>query len=439
MSILYFKGMRKLRNTLLLTTASMLLGGQALAADMHSSLSALLESHPRLTAEIENINAAKAAIDGARAGYLPRLDTTAAYGYEDTDRTGLVPAGDSFDLQSKAASITATQNIFEGFRTNASVDSAASLAKQAEAAMQSTQQQLLFEGSSAYIAVLRQIKLTQLSERNMATLSTQLDLEDERVERGSGVAVDVLQAKSRLQIAKERYTAFVGGLEESLARYVQVFGAAPQIETMELAPLPAQHIPETLELAIELATANQPTLKAVESNINSLAYQKQAANAAFYPSVDIVASSSYDDNIAGIRGTDISNSVVLRGNWNLFSGYADESRHKQAVAQHQSAIATGQDTKRRIIEEVKLAWAALNTSKKRAELLDNAVNIAGEVYDARKRLRDVGKDTALNVLDAENELFRAQIDAAAAKYDYHTATYRLLLATGSLTLSLADG
>jgi len=88
---------------------------------------------------------------------------------------------------------------------------------------------------------------------------------------------------------------------------------------------------------------------------------------------------------------------------------------------------------------VKLAWTNYNISKERSDLLENAVNIAGEVYDARTRLRDVGKDTAINVLDAENELFRAQIDAAAAKYDYHTAAYRLLRAIGTLQLNKVGG
>lgn len=427
--------MKKLRHSVLLASAALLVSQASYAGDMQNDLSILLSSHPRLNAETENVAAAKAATNTARAGYLPRLDTTAAYGYEDTDRTELTPAGDSFDLESTSAAITATQNLFEGFRTDASVNSASSLAAQAEATMQTTKQQLLFEGSSAYIAVLRQIRLTELSKRNMATLTTQLELEDERVERGSGVAVDVLQAKSRLQISKERYTAFVGGLEESRARFMQLFGFTPEVEEMTLPALPAESIPETLELAIEIALANNPTLKVTQWSITSLEHQKDVAKAGFYPSVDVVASSNYDDNVSGIRGTDISNSVILRGSWNLFSGFADKSRHKQAIAQHQSAIATGHDTQRRVVEEVKLAWANLTTSKKRAELLENAVNIATEVYDARTRLRDAGKDTALNVLDAENEVFRAQIDATAAQHDYHTATYRLLQATGTLQLN----
>ena len=122
----------------------------------------------------------------------------------------------------------------------------------------------------------------------------------------------------------------------------------------------------------------------------------------------------------------------MRASWQLFSGFSDEARAEKAVHQYQSSLATREATELRIIEEVKLAWSNLIISNERADLLDNAVNIAGEVYDARTRLRDAGSDTALNVLDAENELFRAEIDAAAARYNYYNAIYRVLLAIGKL-------
>ncbi len=422
----------------LLTTASLTLilcSTQVLAADMQTELTSLSASHPRLMAEQENMTAASEAIKESFSGYLPRIDTNVALGHEDTDRSELVPAGDEFDLTSKSASVTVVQNLFEGFRTEGSVEASTSGLTQAQATYNATKQQLLFEGASAYIAVLRQVKLTELAKRNMTTLKNQLALEDERVERGSGVAVDVLQAKSRLQISKERYTAFEGGLEEAIARYKQVFGTAPEMESMTLTKFKQENFPADLEEAIKIALANNPTLKIADAGIDGLDHRKKIAQANYFPSLDLIASSDYNDDVSGIRGTDMSHSLVLRGSWNLFSGFSDQSRHKQAVAQHQSAIALGQDTQRRVVEEVKLAWSNLKTSNKRARLLKNAVNIAGEVYDARTRLRDVGKDTALNVLDAENELFRAQIDAAAAKFDFHTALYRLQLAMGELDLA----
>jgi adhesin transport system outer membrane protein len=47
-------------------------------------------------------------------------------------------------------------------------------------------------------------------------------------------------------------------------------------------------------------------------------------------------------------------------------------------------------------------------------------------------LREAGKETVINVLDAENEVFSARINYASALYDARLAAYQLLLAIGRL-------
>jgi len=402
------------------------------AEPLKDLLGNLADTHPRILAQKENVASVKATEKQAYAGYLPRVDLNGSVGRENTDRTKLLVASGKFNLEPTAAGVSVTQNLFEGFRTEGSIDSARSNIQVAELTENATVQQVYFEAISSYLSVLRQMKLSELSKRNMDTLQEQLNLEDEKVQRGSGIAVDVLQAKSRLQISKERYTAFMGGLREAIANYLQLFGKEPNVESMTLPDVPQAKLPDTVDEAVEIAFNNNPALLANQHNAEAASHQKTLAKAGYYPNVDVVASSNYRDDYGGIQGTEISNSVVLRSSWQIFSGFADQSRFKQAVHGHQSAISQAHDAKRRVEEEVRLAWSNLAISKERADLLDNAVNIAGEVYDARTRLRDVGSDTALNVLDAENELFRAQIDATAARYGYYTAVYRLLLAMGLL-------
>jgi adhesin transport system outer membrane protein len=88
-----------------------------------------------------------------------------------------------------------------------------------------------------------------------------------------------------------------------------------------------------------------------------------------------------------------------------------------------------------VIEQTKLAWQALFTSRQRLELLENAVNIASEVFSSRQKLREAGKETVINVLDAENEVNNAQINFTSASYDEKLAVYQLLLAMGFLNPS----
>ena len=56
------------------------------------------------------------------------------------------------------------------------------------------------------------------------------------------------------------------------------------------------------------------------------------------------------------------------------------------------------------------------------------------MFDARGKLRESGKETVINVLDAENEVYSARINYTSALYDSRIAAYQLLQAVGRLEL-----
>ncbi len=92
-------------------------------------------------------------------------------------------------------------------------------------------------------------------------------------------------------------------------------------------------------------------------------------------------------------------------------------------------------TRRKTEESVRIAWNTLKTAEERVMLLDNAVNIASEVFESRKKLRESGKETVINVLDAENEVFNARINYVSALYDARIAAYEVLRSMGRLEVS----
>jgi outer membrane protein TolC len=65
--------------------------------------------------------------------------------------------------------------------------------------------------------------------------------------------------------------------------------------------------------------------------------------------------------------------------------------------------------------------------------LQNAVDIQAEVFEQRKVLREQGKETNLNVLDAKTELFEAQLELIRAEFEYRRSAYALGRATGMST------
>jgi len=411
------------------------LSGGAGAATLGEEITELLRSHPQIKAARNSIGAAEKDRDRAFAAYLPTVSAFGLYGYEGTDSPGLRATRDgrSLSTPSEKATVTVTENLFDGFRTTSTNSSARLRKKVAEIALESTTQRLLFEGAKAYLEVLRRTRLLGMAIDNERIIQTQLKLEDERVRQGSGIAVDVLQAKARLQIAKERRVAFEGRLRTAIARYAQVFDSQPEIGKMTLPAAAIDRLPATLDEAEATAIARHPAAADAARAIDIAKERKRESKSSYYPRLDLVTRFNYEQDEDGIIGTRRDASVKLEANWDLFSGFSTRAGAAAAAYRYLVSVDNRNLVNRRLVEDVRLAWEDLATARQRTELLDNAVNIAVEVHAARLRLREVGRETVLNVLDAENEVFNARIDAADADFDRRVAIYRVLLAVGDLT------
>lgn len=409
--------------------------GRAWAQPLRTELQDLVKTNPEILAQQSAVAAASETIDKAYAGYLPRLDVVGAYGpqYIDsplTEQSG----GSAWVSQAQIVSGRLTQNVFDGFATPANVRSARLNVDVAEATLAGTRQNVLYSGIAAYIEVLRQRELIELARDSERTIMRQLNLEDERVQRGGGIAVDVLQAKSRLQLAKERRVSFEGGLADAVARYIQVFGHPPEIDRMTSPPIPRAQIPEALEEALELARENNPAIDSSLATVDVADERRRLARSDYYPRIDIVTSANRENDNNLVRGTSTDMSVMMQATWNLFNGFATDAGVSQASAEYQGSLRTHDNVARQVIQQTRLAWNEMTTAQERVELLENAVNIASEVLDARTKLREAGRETVINVLDAENEVYNARINLVIARGDEKRASFQVLQGIGRLEL-----
>lgn len=411
------------------------------AASLADELRLLLDTNPQVQAGHKNVLAAGEGVDEAFGDYLPNLDLRADYGYGYYDlpsRRRTVPPQDSLDGKRESATLTLSQKLWDGGAREANYETAKLQRDAAQVSLDATRQQVMLEGIAAYMNVLRQIRLLELSRQNESNIMTQLSLENERVERGSGIAVDVLQAKSRLQVAKERRVAVEGALREAQARYMQVFGNAADVGAMMRPRPPLDALPQSLDEAIQIAQRENPAVESGEKQIAIAGERRNAAEAGYFPRFDVEVSGNYENDVDGVEGVRRDVTALLRANWNIFNGFATRAAVAKTAFEHAAAQESQAHTRRRVTEQTRVAWEALDTARQRVTLLQNAVNIAEEVYTARQRLREAGKDTALNVLDAENEVFTAKINYIAALFDAQIAAYQVLAAMGKLSLETLE-
>lgn len=403
---------------------------------LKSELTGLLASHPQIQAVESNTLAADDSIKESFAAFYPTLAITADGGYEIVDSPGRrATAGKASREARNSQAITLNLNLFEGFRKYANLDRTRFQKDAADLFLEATRQNVLLQGIAAYLDIRRQSRQLELAILSERTIQRQLHLEDERVRRGSGLAVDVLQAKSRLQIAKEVRVSIEGALERAFSRYIQVFGHPAIPAQMADPEVPVAALPSSLDSAIELARRDNPTLGNSARQVDVAGETLRAAKSPFYPRLNLFAEGSRENDVDGIIGQRKDVTVQMQATWELFSGFASQAQVSRAAHQRAASMSTHTFVDRQTEENVRFAWSALVTARERKALLENAVNIAQEVFVARRKLRDAGQETIQNVLDAENEVNNAGIQLTSVIYDEFLAAYQLLNAVGGLTPS----
>lgn len=416
------------------TFVSFLFGSFSHAQTIEQMLSTLTLNHPQVRSAIKSVASSRQEIKKAASGFLPTVNIASDFGPEtiDSPTTRSANDGKKWQRSKQTTTLTVTQNLFQGFEDTAATRTARLNKLISETTLKKTSQDIMMAGASVFIDVLRQTQLLELATQNEETIQIQLNLEDERVQTGSGIAIDLLQAKSRLQLAKERRVRFEGDMKNSITRYIQVFNEAPDIEKI-IEPMPtADLIPNSLEAATRIALSENPQIRNKDQQIAVARERKRSARSDLFPSLDFVSKFNYEKHNNGTIGTRRDASFLLQANWNLFTGLTSRANITQASYDYAASQDDYEFMVRKVNESTRIAWQNLNTSRERLNQLENAVNIASEVFDSRQKLRAAGKDTVINVLDAKSEIINARINLTRASFNEREAIYALLLAMGRL-------
>ena len=301
------------------------LGGLALlcaaspasAISLQEALQHLIDNHPQIKASKDNVSSASAAVKSSEAAFLPR-----DYGYKEIDNPSLRAAGDEFGRPFDRHTLTVTQNLWDAQLKNFSKQGAEIGEDVAKTNLRSTTQNLQQEASLAYIDVIRQAGLVEIAREDEATIALQLNLEDERVQKGGGTAVAVLFAKTRLQLSMERRIVFEGALRDAITRYAQVFGYPTLPNDLKDPETPVFMVPDAIADAIRTALRDNPLIDSSNKQVDLARVGTRTARTDFLPSVDLVGTANYEDDREGTIGDCRDWSVAVQATWNLFSGFA---------------------------------------------------------------------------------------------------------------------
>ena len=425
--------MRATRMSVWLVAAALLAALPARAETLPEVLPDLLKISKKMKAAEADMNAAREKSREALGDWFPKLDLTGSYGYErqfkgnNTTDTSIPPR--EFDAK-------ITQLLWDFGSTNRTIDNARLTFEQARAARDATEQSALLEGIVAYIDLLRRTRILDFSRGSEDNIKRQTELEDARVQRGSGFSTDVLQSKRQLASAQAARVRAEGALQTARNRYLNVFDKLPERpQTMAMPRLPLDALPATLNEAVDVAGRENPQLKA--SKMSSEIARNNVAKTfsdKFAPTINLVGEHSHKNDFDGTIGTKNERMIKIEGKYSFNLGLTAINTLKASEYTLTSTENKYGDTLDNVQEQTRNSWQELDTSKKNLEFLRNESNIAAEFLELARKERALGRRSLIDVLAGETALINASSDAASAEADMAVAVFKLLSAMGRLEL-----
>lgn len=393
----------------------------------------------------------------ARSSLLPSLrlsgSTSESYSQRDAPQdpvSGLPdPIISSFESDSESANLTLSlsQTVFD-WGAFVSLKQADKTIARAEADLEATRQDLMIRVASAYFNVLAAEDLLTADIAAREALGQQLEQTQRRFDVGLIAITNVQEAQAGYDsavatvIASERTLATA---QESLREIIDFYVTELRSPIEELPLLP----PDPNDVDAWVLAAQEQNLSLISSRIGAeIAFDDiRIARSSRFPTLSLSASASENEGesqqqnnlVAGganagpiVESAGESNAVQLSLNLPIFAGGANGSRVQQAVYRSRAAIEAVERVARQTERLTRDAYLGVTSEISRVQALRQALESSRTALLATQAGEEVGQRTAVDVVNAQNNVRRAETQYAAARYEYLLNILRLKQAAGSL-------
>lgn len=423
-------------------------GATPVAAEtMSSALTRAYGGNPDLNQQRAGVRATDEDLPRASSGWRPTATANANFGYNyfdlTTDGVSSTGLGGSTPLTETRVrrragtdpgtlGLTVTQNIFNGNRTLNGVRQAESNIFGARESLRNTEQNVLQNGATAYMNVLRDTAILDLRKNNIIVLEEQLRQTRDRFIVGEVTRTDVAQAESSLASARSDYFTAQANLQTSIANYRQIIGVEPT--KLEPARTIESLLPRALASAVDLALAEHPAVQAALHAVDAAALQVKVVEGELYPTVNVSANVQQNYNNTGIPGERFFNgSIFGQVTVPIYEGgevYARARKAKETLGQTRLQADLQRDFVR---ASVVSSWGQLETARAVIQSSKAAVKSAEIALDSIRQEAQVGQRTTFDILFAQQTLLNTRVTLVVAQRDRVVASYAVMAAIGRLS------
>lgn len=385
-----------------------------------------------------NLRRARALVREARAARIPSISASAS---ATTNRVGAgagassgAPAGTGpaeFDFYELASDASYEIDLFGG--VSRSIEASRSDAAAAAAELDVARISIAAEVARTYALACSNRLQADIARQSLAKQRRTLDLTQRLYQGGRGQRRDVARAELLVAQAEAQVPQFEAEHRAALFALATLTGDPPAALDSSAA---ACATPPRTRTAIPIGDgaallARRPDVRAAESRLAADVARVGVATAALYPSIRLLGSLSIGGTSTG-NLTDGDNAGFSLGpliSWSIPIDGAARARVAAASAQADGRLAAFDGVVLLALQETEQALARLKGAIEREAALQAAQAAAGEAARLTRIRFQVGRDNAIQLLDAERDLLSARAAfgaATAARAEAEISLFRAL-------------
>ena len=378
-----------------------------------------------------DVRTAAAQRRNAWGAYLPRISASSSGSDFFSDGparidpvTGELTSGNS-SSRSLSTSLSASLDLFTGFRRGAEMRAARATQTAAEASLIDARFEQALTTTNQFLDALAAAQLLRVREASVRRAEEQLKTAVAKLRAGSATKSDSLRSLVTLGTARlDQITTQteLASAEANLARLIGEPGrvrAADDSAFYRILP-----VVDTQALRTE-AESKSPRIQSAGANAAAARASARASRSAYWPSLTLAANTGWN----GSRATDYDlfnqRQLSLSLRWNLFDGFDRELTIVQRDAALDLAEATAADAQREVQAELTTRLAELDAARMRTEITQTSVAAATEDLRVQQQRYRLGASTIVDLLTSQEALNHAEVDVVNARFDYLRAKAQL--------------
>ncbi|MDF7674764.1 TolC family outer membrane protein [Acetobacteraceae bacterium ESL0709] len=372
---------------------------------------------------------------GGLTYYSGSNDSVSTQSYPDptTGKINSIPfhSGQNYSAPGYTTGVTVTQPIYQGGRTMAATRQARNQIMAQRARLISTEQTVLLAVANAYISLVQDEQLLQISMNNERVLRQQLNATNKRFRLGELSRTDVAQAQGALATAEAQRQQAEGVVQQAQAAYVQAVGipAPPSLQAPQALVLPVKNEKEVIYQAVH----NNPDVIAALFDEAQHKDSVSVQMAAILPKISAELGYQKTHNQGSSHSNSENKYAELAFQIPLYQGGSEYAAVRQARQNAEAAHHEVNMQRRSALQKGSAGWQQMMASKESIESNKVAVSADIAALAGVERQAILGTSSTLEVLQQQQTLLLAQQTLIQSIASYVYNSYATAAAIGRLT------